>query len=712
MSNRLEGAGGLPAAFYQTLCETVSIGLVACDTSGRIRTVNNRFLEQTGFDREAIIGSERSMLFDPDTAARLDSLSATDESERRNVTVQTAADERVRGECRILPAVADDQFHGAVVLFDSPSTDETESPLANCHPLSDRELERRNRQQSTIATLGERALECSDLDQLMADVTEAVAETLETTYCKVLDLDTDDGELLLRQGVGWREGVVGTATVATDENSQAGYTLQSATPVVVTDLSRETRFSGPDLLTSHDVTSGISVIIGTVEEPWGILGVHDTGPQQFSDDDVAFVQSVANVLATAIDRRKREQLLEHQREQLATLDELNSVVRGIIDTIIEQSTREEIEGAVCTHLARANSYAFAWIGEVDADSQQVVPRAEANASAYLEAMTISADPDDEHGQGPTGRAIRTQEMEVTRDVRVDARHRPWRDAARECGYQSSAAIPIVHEETVYGVLNVYTERKQAFADQEQAVVGQLGEIVGHAIAALERKRALTSDEVVEIRLQVRDLFGQLAASGTDQRITFDQTIPIGDGQYVVYGTTTDEGLGALEEIVATEPTWESLTVISDAFGEVRFELRLTRSKLISTVTTHGGAVERAILEDGDFSVTVQLPQGADVRQVIDALQEINPRVEPLTRRQISRTPADGTQCIDAWTERLTNRQRQSLEAAYFAGFFEWPRDQTGEAVAESMGLSPATFHQHLRAGTRRLLETVLESERE
>jgi hypothetical protein len=38
--------------------------------------------------------------------------------------------------------------------------------------------------------------------------------------------------------------------------SQAGYTLLSEKPVVVEDLSLETRFSGPQLLVDHGVTSG------------------------------------------------------------------------------------------------------------------------------------------------------------------------------------------------------------------------------------------------------------------------------------------------------------------------------------------------------------------------------------------------------------------------------------------------------------------------
>lgn len=180
-------------------------------------------------------------------------------------------------------------------------------------------LERRLHQQEVVADLGQQALETDDLDQLMHDASVAVSETLENEYCKVLELLPGGDAVLLRQGVGWRDGLVGSATVPTDLDSQAGYTLITEEPVIVDDLRTEDRFSGPELLTSHDVISGISVIIGSVEEPWGVLGTHTTERRNFTEHDATFVQSVANVLGSAIERKQRKQALEwsNQRTELA-----------------------------------------------------------------------------------------------------------------------------------------------------------------------------------------------------------------------------------------------------------------------------------------------------------------------------------------------------------------------------------------------------------
>ncbi len=183
------------------------------------------------------------------------------------------------------------------------------------------QLEQQALQQRVVAELGQLALESDDLDELMHEVVRQVADVLDNDYCKVLELDHDAEELLLRQGVGWREGIVGKATVSSiEDRSQAAVTLANEEPIVVQDLATDGRIEGPDLLTNHDVTSGISTIIGSIDEPWGILGTHDTDQQEFTPEDVNFVKSVANVLAEAIERERYQNELE---QLVADLEESN-----------------------------------------------------------------------------------------------------------------------------------------------------------------------------------------------------------------------------------------------------------------------------------------------------------------------------------------------------------------------------------------------------
>ncbi|WP_336001138.1 PAS domain S-box protein [Halorientalis halophila] len=295
---------------YRTLVENFPDGAVGLfDENLEYTAVGGQFLDEVGVDPAERVGSSVYEIY-PEALVE---------------TVRPHFEAAIAGEASTF---AVDYYGRHLSAHTLPVEDADGAVLAGMLVVQDvtereerqRKLQQRARQQRVVAELGESALEADDLDALMREATERVASVLGNEYCKVLELDPDRRDLLLRQGVGWREGIVGEATVDVDENSQAGYTLLSTEPVVVDDLAAETRFSGPALLTSHGVLSGISTIVGSVDEPWGILGTHDTERREFSAEDVSFVQSVANVLAEAIERHRYQRELE---ELVADLRESN-----------------------------------------------------------------------------------------------------------------------------------------------------------------------------------------------------------------------------------------------------------------------------------------------------------------------------------------------------------------------------------------------------
>lgn len=177
-------------------------------------------------------------------------------------------------------------------------------------------LEAMLRQQAAVAELGQEALAGLEPDRLMQRTVEILVKTLGVDLTKILQLMPDENELLLAAGIGWHEGLEGAAMVPASPDGQAGFTLASSEPVIVEDLATETRFHGPQLLLDHGVVSGLSVIVHGREKPFGVLGIHTTEFRQFTRDDVNFVQSVANVLAAALERWNYETRLEKAQVEL------------------------------------------------------------------------------------------------------------------------------------------------------------------------------------------------------------------------------------------------------------------------------------------------------------------------------------------------------------------------------------------------------------
>jgi two-component sensor histidine kinase len=187
-----------------------------------------------------------------------------------------------------------------------------------CIDVTDRvrnelELKRRLRQQQAIERCGSFALGQTDFQITLQRATETAADVLDVPLAKVLRFSDSADKLLLAAGVGWREGLVGTATVGIDQESQAGFTLMQGSPVIVADLATETRFSGPPLLHEHHVRSGMSVVIpGSETRPFGVLGIHTTERRTFDQADLDFLVSIANIIANSA----RHHAAEAQRSLL------------------------------------------------------------------------------------------------------------------------------------------------------------------------------------------------------------------------------------------------------------------------------------------------------------------------------------------------------------------------------------------------------------
>ena len=182
---------------------------------------------------------------------------------------------------------------------------------------AEEEIGLRARQQEATARIGHLALSGVGLQDLIEQAVQLVAQTLGVELCKVLELEPEGATLLLRAGFGWHADEIGRATVPVAPNTQAGHALLSGTPVIVNDFSAQTQFQVSELLQRHGAVSGIAVAIhGDAHRPYGVLAADSTRPREFSAHDVNFLQSVADVLATALSRKRVEAMLEQARDDL------------------------------------------------------------------------------------------------------------------------------------------------------------------------------------------------------------------------------------------------------------------------------------------------------------------------------------------------------------------------------------------------------------
>src|SRR5438445_6094390 len=175
------------------------------------------------------------------------------------------------------------------------------------------------RQQEAVAQLGQQALAGAPVRDLMDAAVGLAARVLEVEFGSVLEFRPESRTLVLRAGVGW--GDASRVIIPADADSHAGYTLRAAGPVVVEDLATDTRFGSAPLLVERGVVSRLRVLIHCKDRPFGILGAHRARRREFTIHDTHFLQAIANVLATAIDRAATEAALRHSEEHFRSLNE-------------------------------------------------------------------------------------------------------------------------------------------------------------------------------------------------------------------------------------------------------------------------------------------------------------------------------------------------------------------------------------------------------
>ncbi|AGB36363.1 bacterio-opsin activator domain-containing protein [Natronococcus occultus] len=517
----------------------------------------------------------------------------------------------------------------------------------------------------------------------------------------------------LTQRVNPDESTNQAPTVIHEDRLEDGIeTLESSPPdLVLLDLNLPDS-RGLDTLESVSTIANetpIVVFTGVSDQEVGVQAIQ-SGAQDFLVKDEVTDELLIRTIHHAIERAHQERQRRRQREQLESLNRLNRIGHDITHAVITTETRAELEQEVCDRLVEDDGYRFAWLGSVNPGSDRIEPTAAAGAEdGYLDEIEVTADPEDERGQGPSGTAIRTGEVQVADDTQTDETFGPWKEAASDRGYRSSIAIPIVHEDLVYGVLNVYSESVRSFTDAEATILSRIGDVIAHAITAIERKDALVSDAVIELEFRIEEMAPELIALSTEESCTirFDQMIH-GDETLLVYGSATDLDQETFLETIEETDGLGDARVLSARKDYFEFELVApTAVSLFETIATHGGRVESATIEDGEFRFVVELPRGRDTRQMIELLKEHRSDVTYLAQRTTERSERSESGSESVLESDLTEKQRAALETAYFAGYFDWPRESTGEEIADRLGISPATFNQHLRTSERKFFDSVL-----
>jgi PAS domain S-box-containing protein len=401
-------------------------------------------------------------------------------------------------------------------------------------------------------------------------------------------------------------------------------------------------------------------------------------------------------LRDVTERKRRERELQWERELTQTVQE----------ALVESRTRDAVEQAVTEQLCQYG-YSLAWVGEQH--GTELVPRVAEGKEIYVDDIDYSLDAGDAESE-PSRWAARTGEPQFVSDF-TELFGADWREAALDAGFRGGAAFPLVYNDVTYGFLAVYHEQPDRFDETERQLLTKLAETVAFALHSLETEQVLTADRTVSAKLQLADdryYLVDLARDGVFldcDVVRVRGTVPHEDGSCIQYLTVDGHAAASVRKSLQSHP--DVAAVVKIAAGDRgRFQVHVTGPvPELSLASQAVVAYSTTIGVDG-ATITVELPDRKSINSTTEELAETFESVSALavteTDENRSGRPPVGLDIAD-----LTDKQAQALQAAYYHGYFEQPRGNTATAIADSLGVSHATFLQHLHRAQQKVFQQLL-----
>jgi len=141
---------------------------------------------------------------------------------------------------------------------------------------------------------------------------------------------------------------------------------------------------------------------------------------------------------------------------------------------------------MCHIAVEEGGYLLAWYGRKMHDDKRslAVVASSTSHETYLDDIEVHWR-DDDFGQGPAGKAARSGETCTSSDIDTDSSMSPWRERARQHGFRSGAAIPVVIDGELDGVWQIYAMEPRAFTPEVLTVLEDIAAEIAYGLSRLK-----------------------------------------------------------------------------------------------------------------------------------------------------------------------------------------------------------------------------------
>jgi len=256
----------------------------------------------------------------------------------------------------------------------------------------------------------------------------------------------------------------------------SGHVVQTGEPLVVRDLSQDPRLTR-SVVTETGFRAVAVVPVTSREKVWGSLFVVTRGHREFSDRDVDLLRNIGDQIGVAIENARLFDAEQRRAEQFRVIGEMGRRITSVLTT-------DDLLHEIVRLVKESFGYYLVGISLIEGDE-------------LIEKAGIGPPFDDPEFQSPrvkvggdgiTGWVAATGESLLVPDVSKEPRYLFVPGIA---GTRSELCVPLKSKEGVFGVLNVESDRLNAFDDSDLAV---LQSVARQAAVAIENARLFDAEQ--------------------------------------------------------------------------------------------------------------------------------------------------------------------------------------------------------------------------
>ncbi len=363
----------------------------------------------------------------------------------------------------------------------------------------------RNEQLELVRSVSEQIANYTDIDSLSQQVTCSIQSTFDYYFVSIFTVEKDTPELKFRAStVSGGQAIEGLSFSVKKGEGIVGYVAETGKEVIAPDVKLEERFRYIDTLPETQSEAVIPLI--SDKNILGVLDIQSNRKNAFHEIDVMVLKALANTIALAIDGVNLYLDQQDKAQKLEILVELSHTISSILDM-------EELSEQIVTLLQKRLGYSFVEYYSYHPGRKKIFYEfGSGSRSAQLATMQIVYDLDDPLGVIPW--VARNQQLKVVNDVREEPIYRPSELTPEHT--RSELAVPIIHTGELLGVLDIQSDKINAFNQSDLTLIDSFAASVANAVknATLYRSEKWRS----QVAESMRDVASMLAEYQEPERL--------------------------------------------------------------------------------------------------------------------------------------------------------------------------------------------------